>query len=174
VRWGIAAGATGIIAFGLAGNDFIQTPGTVSAEVYGGDGNDTIYGGSGNDVLWGQAGNDFLNGGGGDNVLIGGAGNDYLVGGNGNDMLVSGNITGRTYAQLITDLTNWSTGNAAAKTAAINDLFAAMSATAPTDKDTLSGGGGGDAFLYRASGPASGQDFVVDFNPSQGDDRRTL
>jgi Ca2+-binding RTX toxin-like protein len=168
--------ATGghVIVFGLAGNDFIMTPGPVSAEVYGGAGNDTIFGGNGNDVLDGGAGNDFINGGGGDDVLIGGAGSDYLVGGSGNDMLVSGEITDRTYAQLQTDVTNWSKGNAAARIAALNDLFAAMSANGPTDRDTLSGGRGHDAFLYRATGPVSGRDILVDFNLAQGDDRRSL
>lgn len=80
-----------IQAFGLGGNDTIsldETNGALpSADLFGGDGNDTLIGGSGNDQLFGQAGNDTLLGKGGNDFLFGGAGNDVLTGGTGDDQV---------------------------------------------------------------------------------------
>jgi uncharacterized delta-60 repeat protein len=168
--------ATGghVIAYGMAGNDFIQAPGNISAEIYGGDGNDTLYGGAGNDLLNGGAGNDFINSGGGNDVLIGGTGSDYLVAGSGNDILIAGNVTA-TYSQIMAPggyLAGWNAGGAAA-TAALNALFATFTeVNDPTLKDTLSGGAGRDAYFYRSSGPRV--DYLVNYNPGKGDDRRIL
>jgi Ca2+-binding RTX toxin-like protein len=58
-----------------------------SANLFGGDGNDTLIGGSGNDLLFGQAGNDILLGKGGNDQLFGGDGNDTLTGGTGADQV---------------------------------------------------------------------------------------
>src|ERR1700722_9700136 len=72
-----------IQVFGQAGNDRIsldETNGALpSANLFGGDGNDTLIGGSGNDMLFGQAGNDTLMGKGGNDMLFGGDGNDTLI-----------------------------------------------------------------------------------------------
>ncbi len=80
-----------IQVFGQAGNDQIsldETNGALpSANLFGGDGNDTLTGGSGNDMLFGQAGNDILLGKGGNDMLFGGDGNDVLTGGAGNDQV---------------------------------------------------------------------------------------
>jgi Ca2+-binding RTX toxin-like protein len=80
-----------IQVFGLGGNDTIsldETNGALpSANLFGGDGNDTLTGGSGADQLFGQAGNDTLLGKGGDDSLFGGDGNDILVGGTGTDQV---------------------------------------------------------------------------------------
>jgi Ca2+-binding RTX toxin-like protein len=80
-----------IQAFGQAGNDTItldEANGALpSANLFGGDGNDTLTGGSGNDLLFGQAGNDVLLGKGGADLLFGGAGDDVLTGGAGNDQV---------------------------------------------------------------------------------------
>ena len=80
-----------IQVFGLGGKDTIsldETNGALpSANLFGGDGNDTLIGGSGNDQLFGQAGNDTLLGKGGNDSLFGGAGNDVLTGGTGNDQV---------------------------------------------------------------------------------------
>jgi Ca2+-binding RTX toxin-like protein len=77
--------------FGQAGNDSIsldETNGALpSANLFGGDGNDTLIGGSGNDLLFGQAGNDLLLGKGGNDLLFGGDGNDTLTGGTGDDQV---------------------------------------------------------------------------------------
>ena len=58
-----------------------------SANLFGGDGNDTLTGGSAADQLFGQTGNDILNGKGGDDFLFGGDGDDTLIGGGGTDQL---------------------------------------------------------------------------------------
>jgi Ca2+-binding RTX toxin-like protein len=80
-----------IQVFGLAGNDQIsldEANGALpSANLFGGDGNDTLIGGSGNDLLFGQAGNDILLGKGGNDQLFGGDGNDILTGGAGDDQV---------------------------------------------------------------------------------------
>ncbi len=85
------ANTTLIQVFGQAGNDKIaldETNGALpSANLFGGDGNDTLTGGSGNDMLFGQAGNDILLGMGGNDLLFGGDGNDTLTGGSGNDQV---------------------------------------------------------------------------------------
>lgn len=68
---------------GDLGNDQIDATGLgkqVSAQLIGGDGNDSIRSGAGNDILDGGAGND---------LLLGGAGSDLLLGGDGNDVLIS-------------------------------------------------------------------------------------
>jgi hypothetical protein len=149
-----------VIVFGMAGDDFIQTPGGVAAEVYGGAGNDTIYGGSGNDVLNGGSGDDFINGGAGDNVLIGGGGRDYLIGGAGNDILVAGRLAPLTFQQLQTDLAGWNQQGISALTT----LFSLMShPDSYSNQCTLSGGRGSDAFLYRKTGTY--HDILADFHP---------
>ena len=78
-----------ISVFGQGGNDAVtlsEANGALpSANLFGGDGNDTLTGGSGNDLLFGQAGNDVLLGKGGADLLFGGAGNDALTGGAGDD-----------------------------------------------------------------------------------------
>jgi Ca2+-binding RTX toxin-like protein len=85
------AGTKTISVFGLAGNDIImldETNGALpTAQLFGGDGNDTLTGGSSADLLFGEAGNDTLLGKGGDDLLFGGAGNDTLTGGVGNDQI---------------------------------------------------------------------------------------
>jgi Ca2+-binding RTX toxin-like protein len=93
VRGGVptVANTSLVQVFGLAGNDRIaldETNGALpSANLFGGDGNDTIIGGSGNDMLFGQAGNDTLLGMGGNDMLFGGDGNDTLIGGAGDDQV---------------------------------------------------------------------------------------
>jgi titin len=81
-----------IIAYGQGGDDDIQVAGSLSlsAWLYGGDGNDRLQGGAGHDVLLGGAGNDTLHGGLGLDLLIGGLGADDLVGNADGDLLIAG------------------------------------------------------------------------------------
>jgi PKD repeat protein/type VI protein secretion system component Hcp len=81
-----------LIAYGQAGDDFIQVQGNITLPTLldGGDGNDTLVGGRGDNVLVGGAGDDVLIGGRGRNLLIGGMGRDRLVGGPGDDLLIGG------------------------------------------------------------------------------------
>ena len=76
------------------GNDVItldQTNGALpSAELFGGDGNDTLTGGSGADELSGQDGNDTLFGRAGNDTLFGGGGNDFVDGDQGTDVAFLG------------------------------------------------------------------------------------
>ena len=81
-----------VIVYGLAGDDDIQTAGSISRPVWlhGGSGNDRLKGGDGNDVLLGEDGDDLLVGGGGRDMLIGGEGADRLVGNADDDVLIAG------------------------------------------------------------------------------------
>jgi Ca2+-binding RTX toxin-like protein len=86
-----AANTKLIQIFGLGGNDNLllsEGNGALpTANIFGGDGNDTITGGSGNDQLFGGSGNDTLFGEGGNDLLFGGDGNDVLTGGSGSDQV---------------------------------------------------------------------------------------
>ncbi|MFM9263636.1 calcium-binding protein [Tychonema sp. BBK16] len=151
----------------LSGNDFVRGSGAAELmngnsgrdTLIGGCGSDTIRGGQDFDVLYGECGNDLLNGNQGNDVVYGGTGNDFVRGGQGNDALVgdSGNDT------LIGD----------------------------AGIDRLWGGEGSDLFVIRReAGATSGAfgseqapsgspfststeqvpaDFILDYNPAQGD-----
>jgi Ca2+-binding RTX toxin-like protein len=81
-----------LVAYGLAGNDTIQVAGgiSLSAWLYGGDGDDLLQGGGGNDVLVGGAGSNTLISGQGRDLLIGGSGASRLVGNSGDSILIAG------------------------------------------------------------------------------------
>lgn len=92
---GTFSGVNHIVVQAGDGDDTVKImPGlSVSAEVYGGAGNDVLVAGSAGDALFGQAGNDTLKGGGASDILVGGDGSDLLSGDNGNDVLIGGNGT---------------------------------------------------------------------------------
>jgi uncharacterized delta-60 repeat protein len=81
-----------ILAFLQAGNDDVDVAEnvTLSAWLWGGDGNDSLSGGGGNDVLLGGNGDDVLQGGHGRDILIGGAGSDRIIGNSNDDLVISG------------------------------------------------------------------------------------
>src|SRR5262249_7133442 len=81
-----------IIVYGQAGNDDIQISGSISltAEHYGGAGNDRLKGGAGNDLLFGEAGDDLIVGGSGRDLLVGGLGADRIDGNADDDIIISG------------------------------------------------------------------------------------
>jgi len=78
-----------VVLSGSAGNDRLEVRHSldVTAEIFGGDGDDRIFGAKRSNWIYGQAGNDFLCGGGADDVLRGGAGDDSLMGLAGRDQL---------------------------------------------------------------------------------------
>jgi hypothetical protein len=155
-----------LVAFGLAGNDTIQFVGNLPTLGYGNAGNDFLYGDSGKNMLFGGDGNDVLTGGGADDVLVGGLGRDVLSGGAGADILVGGQVNApyNTYAALNGLRTSFEGGTpptVLANTTATTDPSDAL------NFDQLTGGTGGDAFVYRNTGAV--KDFPSDINPSQGD-----
>ena len=89
---GTFSSITGVEAHGQEGNDTISLSSahTVSATLYGDDGNDSLYGGGADDVLFGGLGDDYLQGRNGNDVLVGGHGDDDLHGGGGRDFLIGG------------------------------------------------------------------------------------
>lgn len=81
-----------LIAYAQAGDDDVQVAGSISlsAWLYGGDGDDRLKGGAGDDVLLGGAGDDLLVGGQGRDLLVGGFGADRIVGNADEDVLIAG------------------------------------------------------------------------------------
>jgi Ca2+-binding RTX toxin-like protein len=79
---------------GLAGNDTLAVSDAngpmPSANLSGGDGDDTLTGSAAADVLDGGAGNDMLSGRDGADTLTGGTGDDILNGGRGVDQMFGG------------------------------------------------------------------------------------
>jgi probable HAF family extracellular repeat protein len=103
-----------ILAYGQAGNDDIQVAGSISlsAWLFGGDGNDRLKGGAGNNVLEGGNGDDTLIGGKGRDLLIGGLGADRIVGGPGDDLIIGGTTAfDSNQAALAAVLAEWSSQN---------------------------------------------------------------
>jgi Ca2+-binding RTX toxin-like protein len=152
----------------LAGDDGVNW-------IWGGAGNETITGRDGADHLFGEAGNDTLLGGAGDDVLVGAAGADTYGGGVGADTvdfsasaagvtvnLATGagtggdaqgdvfvsieNVIGSAFADVIVGKANvW------------NNVFDGRGGD-----DTLTGGLGDDAFVFRLG---EGSDAITDFSP---------
>ncbi len=103
-------GVDQVVAFGLGGDDRIQTVGLGAVAsrveagagddtvvtgagadtVFGGAGDDLITGNDGDDELDGQEGDDVLEGNAGADTLLGDAGEDTLDGGSGNDRIIAG------------------------------------------------------------------------------------
>jgi Ca2+-binding RTX toxin-like protein len=126
-----------IQVFGSAGNDTItldESNGALpSAQLVGGDGNDTLTGGSGNDLLFGGSGNDTLLGKGGNDTLFGGAGDDTLTGGAGDDQV---------FGQAGNDRMIWNLGDG-------TDLFEGGDGI---DTAEVNGGNASEVFTITANG----------------------
>ncbi|MEG3840717.1 calcium-binding protein [Microcoleus sp. herbarium14] len=150
----------------LAGNDFVRGSGAAELmngnsgidTLIGGCGNDTIRGGQDSDILYGECGSDLLSGDAGNDVAYGGTGNDFIRGGKGNDALVgdSGNDT------LIGDAgvdRLWGKEGA--------DLFVIRREAGATSREIGSAGPPPTGrFNNVEEVPA---DFILDYNPTQGD-----
>ncbi|HEV2971778.1 MAG TPA: Ig-like domain repeat protein, partial [Pirellulales bacterium] len=79
-----------IIAYGVAGNDTIQsTTSVINHKTYAITLPEMFFGGKGSSMLIGGNGPDLLVGGSGNNTLIGGLGNNVLIGGGGSNKLYS-------------------------------------------------------------------------------------
>ena len=152
---------------GLDGNDFVRGSGGAELmngnsgidTLIGGCGSDTIRGGQNFDILYGECGSDILSGNQGDDYAYGGTGNDFIRGGQGNDALVgdSGNDT------LIGDAgvdRLWGKEGA--------DLFVIRREVGATSQEF-----GSDQAPPIGTFPLSTEevpaDFILDYNPTQGD-----
>jgi ELWxxDGT repeat protein len=169
-----------IIAFGQAGDDVITVSSGIAltAELFGGDGNDTLTGGGGPNIIVGGNGNDTIQGGTGRNILIGGAGADKLTGGSNDDILVGGSTlydaniaalgallaewirTDQTYTQRVAYIDGASTGG-------LNGSTVLSAATVSDDAaiDTLAGKSGSDLFYANISGTI--KDSLTDWVSSE-------
>ncbi len=151
----------------LAGNDFVRGSGAAELmngnsgrdTLIGGCGNDTIRGGQDFDILYGECGNDILSGDQGDDYAYGGTGNDFVRGGKGNDALVgdSGNdtLSGDAGVDRL-----WGKEGA--------DLFVLKREVGATSRQF-----GSDQPRPIGTFPLSTEevpaDFILDYNPAQGD-----
>lgn len=72
---------------GSALGDNVTADGTVSATVFGYQGDDAIAGSSGHDAIYGGYGRDWIEGGRGDDRIEGGPDSDFLLGAQGDDRL---------------------------------------------------------------------------------------
>ncbi len=151
------SGGGRIIVNALGGNDFIQVPGFLKTEIYGGDGNDVILGSSADDIIFGNAGDDRIYGNPGNDVLIGGAGRDFVYATSGINILVGGEVddSANSFSNLDSVRMAWVSGTSPVS----------LAMTPPTtdpagfaDQDFLFGGSGADAFIFRMGG-----DFVLGF-----------
>ncbi len=166
-------GSDSLLAYGLAGNDFLRGAFRVdNATLIGGAGNDSLYGYGNNDILRGGAGNDTLSGSGNNTILRAGAGNDavfgagdvILRGGAGNDR-ISAKIGDSTLIGGVGDDTldglgdnNYLVGGMG------NDILSSF-----LGNDTLKGGAGADTFQLSSSARSNEYATITDFRRAQGD-----
>jgi Ca2+-binding RTX toxin-like protein len=157
-----------------------STPFTVNHDkaetIYGSSGNDSLSGFGGNDTLVGNGGNDVLNGGTGVDTMSGGLGDDiYFVddtrdvvkesASQGTDTVLSS--VGYTLPDNVENLSLF--GSTYALRATGNGLSNTLIGTVNDNvidgkggKDTLTGGGGNDIFVFQ-KGAANG-DVITDFD----------
>jgi Ca2+-binding RTX toxin-like protein len=182
---------------GTSGSD--NFPGTVGNDSYaGGDAADTINGGDGSDWLDGDNGNDQITGGSGDDFIRGLADDDFIDGGDGFDD-VNGNIGADTVSGgegsdtvrggQNADIVSGDGGNDAHVNGNLGDdtvrggdgsdsVYGGQGSdqvygdsgddrvSGDLGNDLLYGGSGADRFAFAVGG---GQDWVGDFNFSEGD-----
>jgi Ca2+-binding RTX toxin-like protein len=155
---------------GGAGNDTINTTGTVGADVdvlAGGPGNDNLTGGSLGNVFSGGSGTDTLTGGAGQDHFDGGPDNDRILGGDGGDTLESSD-TGADGADVFDGGAGIDTVSYASRTGAVAvTLDAVANDGAPGELDTnvrvesVIGGQAGDTltgsadFNFISGGPGN-------------------
>lgn len=154
-----------IVIRGQGGDDDLQVAGSISlsAWVFGGDGNDRMKGGAGHDILQGAEGADLLVGGDGRDFLVGGIGADRIVGNSEDDILIAGTTahdtatealcaimdewtrTERTYEQRISSLTNGGGANGNVK---LVNSGTGRTVFDDSSNDVLTGSSGLDWFFF--------------------------
>jgi Ca2+-binding RTX toxin-like protein len=126
------------------------------------DGNDSVNGGAGDDDINGNVGTDTVNGGTGNDWAPGGKDNDQVSGGDGDDAHVNGNIGNDTvHGDAGDDTVYGGQDNDCVYGDSGNDLL-----SGDLGADNLFGGAGADRFLF---GPTGGRDWIMDWNPAEGD-----
>ena len=147
-----------ILVYGQAGNDHLTIGSqiTLSAWLFGGQGNDRLIGGGGDDVLDGGGGNDQLQGGFGRDLLVGGIGNDQLSGGSGEDILIGAVLALETH-RLADTSTIWTSPDSyedrvSRLTGAGGLLEANVTVLDDHAKDNIDGDEGRDLFFARLGG----------------------
>ena len=143
--------------------------GTVSDDVYGGDGDDVLAGGDADDAFYGGNDNDTLRGGQGDDELYGGFGDDVASGGQGDDLVqgdggkdtLSGNKGDDTlYGGNGTDTLYGGKGEDELEGGSNDDIL-----VGGAGDDILTGGAGDDDFVFKGN---FGNDIITDFDATNG------
>jgi len=181
--------------FGGSGDDQLDG-GVGSDELHGNSGNDTLNGGSGSDDLFGGSGNDILSGGSGADNIQGGGGNDTIFTGSGHDTVNGGSgidtvdysdldsgvridLHGKRTAggdsdSLISvenaigsDFDDWFRGDL--RDNALDGGGGYDTIRGNKGSDQLTGGAGGDEFLWFTSDLDGSVDTILDFSAIEGD-----
>jgi Ca2+-binding RTX toxin-like protein len=169
----ISGGAGKDFLSGGEGDDTVQG-GAGDDQIYGGGGTNKLYGDADNDSLFGAeavdylrggTGGDFIFGAGGKDKLFGDAGDDTLQGGNGADVLYGGDGADTLDETVQDDSSNDSLFGDAG-----DDILrgggGADRLSGGAGADTLTGGAGGDRFLFTS---LSAIDTIADFSRDEGD-----
>ena len=133
-----------ILVFGQSGDDTIEIDDHISltAEIYGGEGNDELRGGSGNDVIVDTSGNNRIHAGLGNDSVTTGNGNDQIWGEAGDDIIDAGDGNNTIDAGAGNDVVTTGSGQDAIDAGAGDDLV-----RAGAGNDNLQGGSGNDILL---------------------------
>ncbi len=154
--------------FGYSGADAIDGAGGNDI-ILGGDGNDSLGGGDGNDQLWGEIGTDTLDGGAGAGDVV-----RYLnsVSGVTVDLRAGTAMDGFGYTDTLRNIEyahGSDHGDVLRGNGAANNLFSYDGNDTlygdEGDGDMLSGGNGGDTYVYRAG---DGRDTINDLGQASG------
>ncbi|MEG3850155.1 calcium-binding protein [Microcoleus sp. herbarium19] len=151
----------------LAGNDFVRGSGAAELmngnsgidTLIGGCGSDTIRGGQDFDILYGECGNDILSGDAGNDVAYGGTGNDLIRGGKGDDALVGDSGNDALIGDAGVDRL-WGKEGA--------DLFLIKREAGATSRE-IGSAGPPPTGTFPTNTEEVPADFILDYNPSQGD-----
>ncbi|HUS97355.1 MAG TPA: peroxidase family protein, partial [Hyphomicrobiaceae bacterium] len=164
----IVSGSGNDIALGGGGNDFILT-GAGSDVIVAGDGDDHVMAGADDDLISGGGGRDVVDAGSGNDTVFAefNDGNDVYQGGEGLDTYDFSAITD----DVTVDLGNGSSGHASSVQSGSDTLIGFENVIGGAGDDTiiagqsanvLTGGIGGDAFVFGSVAAANG-DHITDF-----------
>lgn len=186
----ICAGVESVSVSLGKGNDVFVNASGLTADAYGGTGNDTLTGGTVRDVLRGGSGNDTINGGGGTDYIYGETGNDTIYGGDGNDRIYGDSGNDLIHGGAGTDLIRDGSGNDRAYGDAGNDVLYdnkgkdwyygsagddVLRAGDGKDADRYSGGAGTDtvSYLHMSEAVTAAGGITADADGVSGDDGRS-
>ncbi|WP_375260931.1 hypothetical protein [Palleronia sp.] len=131
----------------------------------GTDGDDMLRGGGGDDEILGMLGSDTLHGGGGSDTLVAHGGNDVLYGDSGDDLLLGSKGSNRLYGGDGNDRIETGYHTDMVDAGAGNDVIVADLSRG--GDHVLTGGAGGDVFVFVGSDDRISSVTITDFDATQ-------